>query len=94
MTGENATGLKPLNGTRIHPLSPHALFCLRCIEERPRPRQTVNPGVANRLERGALVQTVRLPSPFKTHKGRLIDHLEITDAGRAAISRATGRPPE
>lgn len=79
--------MQPLNGTKTHPLTAHARFCLACIEEKPRPRQGVNPGVANRLLRTALVESVSLPSPFKSHAGKPVEHLQITDAGRAALEQ-------
>ncbi|SMF94313.1 hypothetical protein SAMN02949497_1623 [Methylomagnum ishizawai] len=73
---------KPLNGSKTHPLSAHALEELRHISEQPLPRSSMNPGVANRLEREALVETVELPSPFvKYRKGKTCPHLKITDEG-------------
>lgn len=60
----------PLNGTNTHPLSEHARAELRAIAEKPVPRRTVNPGVANRLVREALVEDVMLPSPYKNAKHR------------------------
>ena len=80
----------PLNGTRTHPLTEHALAELRDIANRPVPRQAVNPGVANRLLREHLVAEVMLPSPFQTHKGKSIAHLQITADGRARL----GVPPK
>lgn len=78
----------PLNGEKTHPLSDHAFDVLRGLERfGPRPRQEINAGVANRFERGGLAETVRLPSPYITHKGRLIDFMAITDRGREAIQR-------
>jgi len=78
----------PLNGTKTHALSEHARAELRVIADKPVPRQAVNPGVANRLLREALVESVMLPSPFKTHRGRSIEHLRATDAGLAATHSA------
>lgn len=77
--------IQPLNGTRTHPLTAHALAELRDIADQPVPRQEVNPGVANRLEREALVEVVQLPSPFPSHRGRYIAHLRITEAGLAVL---------
>jgi hypothetical protein len=85
-----ARAMKPLHGEKTHPLSAHALAELREMLRAPEPRCGVNPGVADRLLREALVESVDLPSPFPTHKGRRIEHLRITDAGRAAIAKATG----
>lgn len=75
--------MKPLNGEKTHPISAHALAELRHINREPVPSSAVNPGVHNRLLREELVKVVMLPSPFVTHKGRRVAHLEITDAGRA-----------
>jgi len=80
---------KPLNGTKTHPLTAHAMAELRDLSNKPCPRQAVNPGVSDRLLREDLVEVVMLPSPFKTHGGKLLDHMRITDAGR----RAAGMPP-
>jgi hypothetical protein len=76
----------PLNGTKTHPLTAHALAELKDIAAKPVPRQAVNPGVANRLLRGELVESVMLPSPFRTHGGRTIEHLRITDTGRGVVT--------
>lgn len=78
--------LQPLNGEKTHSLSKHAKAELAAMHSGgPVPRQAVNPGVANRLLREALVEEVMLPSPFRTHRGRPLAHLRITEAGRAAI---------
>lgn len=77
----------PLNGTKTHPLSESALGALRSLAHGPIPRQEVNPGVANRLEREDLVDEVDLPSPYKTHKGKKIRFLQINDAGRARLEK-------
>ena len=73
--------MKPLNGEKTHPLTKHALYELEKIRTRPVTWSEVNPGVANRLLREALVTDIMLPSPFKTHKGRKILDLDNTDAG-------------
>lgn len=78
--------LKPLNGEKTHPLTKHAIGILRSIGEKPLPRQSVNPGVANRLERESLVACVQLPSPYMIHGGKTCAHLQITDRGRKALA--------
>lgn len=78
--------MQPLNGTKTHSLSAHAMAALRDIASKPLPRQSVNPGVANRLLRDGLVESVQISSPFTTHNGRSIEHLHITDAGRCALT--------
>ncbi len=80
--------MTPLNGTKTHPLTAHALAELCDIANSPCPRQAVNPGVANRLFREELVESVMLPSPFATHAGKLLEHLRITEAGRRAAGLA------
>ena len=83
--------MKPLNGEKTHPLSAHAVAVLTMIAaSEPVPRQRLNPGVANRLERDALVEEFAAPSPFASHKGRDIAHFRITEAGRAAIAQQRG----
>jgi hypothetical protein len=77
--------VKPLNGTKTHPLSRHALDELRNLANEPLPRSAVNPGVVDRLTRENLVRIVQKPSPFKVHRGGDCDYLEITDAGRERL---------
>lgn len=79
----------PLNGTKTHPLSAHALAELRDIASAPVPCSGVNPGVANRLMRETLIELADLPSPFKVHKGGNCQHYRITEAGRSALLKAT-----
>ena len=76
--------MNPLNGTRTHPLSRTAMEILASIARSPAPRQSINPGVVNRLLREDLVEMVDLPSPYKTVKG-LVSHLRVTAAGRARL---------
>ena len=83
---DGVTHLKPLNGTKTHPLTPASLKALRDLAEKPLPRQELNPGVANRLLREALVESVELPSPYATHKGRAIEHLKASAAGVARLA--------
>lgn len=77
--------MKPLNGTKTHALTPASLGALRDLAAKPMPRQEFNPGVANRLLREALVESVELPSPYATHMGRSIEHLQATAAGVARL---------
>jgi len=76
----------PLYGPKTHPLTKHAKDKLWEINHSPIPASDVNPGVLNRFMREDLVKFVRGPSPFKSHKGKMIDFLEITGAGRAALA--------
>jgi hypothetical protein len=62
----------------IRKLSDHALAELADIRRKPVPSCSVNPGVARRLIADGLVEIVELPSPFKTHKGARIAHLQAT----------------
>lgn len=68
-----------------HALKPASLDALQSLLSSPEPRQSFNPGVATKLVTEGLVESVNLPSPFATHKGRAIEHFRITDAGRAAL---------
>lgn len=74
----------PLNGTKTHPLSAAARAALARIAAMPVPRQELNPGVANRLEREALAEQHDMPSPYRTVRGTVVG-LRITAAGRAAL---------
>lgn len=77
---------KPLNGTKTHPLTQASIEVLRDIARQGFvPRQKLNPGVYDRLDRENLIETAPLPSPYKTHKGKWIDHVGITEAGRLAL---------
>jgi hypothetical protein len=78
--------IAPLNGTKTHPLSEHAIAELRNLATAPEPTTGVNPGVVNRLMRENFAEIVELPSPFKTHKGRPIPYLRITEAGREKLA--------
>lgn len=79
--------MQPLNGVKTLPLTKFSLSVLSDLRIAPQPTQEVNPGVVDRLLRGALVRTVDLPSPYKAHKGGNCPHLQITDAGRALVSK-------
>lgn len=81
--------MTPLNGTKTHPLTRFARSILSSLDRLgPLPTQRINPGVVNRFHREGLTETVRLPSPFKGHAGKPIDHEQITAAGRAALNVA------
>lgn len=84
----SAPTTKPLNGEKTHPLTAHAINWLTDLDKDPWPRQAINPGVVDRLLREALVVPVDLISPYKSHRGKRIEHLRITDAGRAALKAA------
>jgi hypothetical protein len=79
--------MQPLNGTKTHPLKPASVETLRRLAKEALPRQEINPGVANRLERESLVESVDLPSPYVSHKGRLIEHVRATAAGLAMLAQ-------
>ncbi|MEJ6003776.1 hypothetical protein [Paucibacter soli] len=84
--------MQPLNGTKTRPLTAFALAQLRGLAQAPKPRQELNPGVANRLLREALVESVDLPSPYASHKGRSIEHLKASVAGIAVLAEVDGGP--
>jgi hypothetical protein len=68
------------------PLTAFSRKVLASIAKEPVPRNSINPGVADRLLRGDLVESVLLPSPYKLHKGTPIAHLRITEAGRREVT--------
>lgn len=71
----------------MKPLSEHALEELRCMRDMPTARGVINPGVSHKLIDEGFAEVVMLPSPFPTHKGKLIEHLKITEKGMAKIQR-------
>ncbi len=80
----------PLNGTKTHPLSPHAIARLKEISDgRPVPAHVINPGVINRFQRSNLIELIDLPSPYKTGKGKKIAHIQITQAGLDFLASLT-----
>ena len=70
-----------MNGSKYRPLSDVARSILADIAKSPTPCLELNPGVVNRLVGEDLARVVWLPSPYKTHKGREIGFLEITQKG-------------
>ena len=84
--------LPPLNGTKTHPLSPHALRVLRDLwRHGPVPTQEINPGVVNRFHREFLTETVAWPSPYKVHRGGTCPHERITADGERAVREAEAK---
>ena len=77
--------MRPLNGTKTHPLTEHAKGVLRRLRREAVPSQEINPGVVNRLCREHLAEIKDLRSPYAKHKGARINHLVITAAGRAVV---------
>ena len=71
--------MKPLNGTKTHPLKPAALAVLRSlVDGGPRRAHTINPGVRNRLAREGLAEECNI--------GPSGSFYCITDAGRLALA--------
>lgn len=71
----------PLNGTRTHPLTDHAVEVMGTLKTRAVPAQEINPGVLNRLLREQLIDLIDKPSPYKTHRGQPISHARLSDMG-------------
>lgn len=69
------------------------LSALRSIGRAPFPRQGVKPDVADYLIGRAFVREVMLPSPYPSHRGRPMPHLEITEAGRGALEPGPQKRP-
>lgn len=76
---------RPLNGTRTHPLTPHATSELRSLRGGGRPRQEINPGVIDRLSREGLIETYDASSPYRTRKGD-VRFVRLTSAGTERIA--------
>lgn len=72
---------QPLNGSKTHPLSEHAKAALKLLESGPIPPFEINPGVLNRLQRSGFIEYLQLPSPYASHKGKRINHVQLTQAG-------------
>ena len=60
------------------PLSDHADTMLRSL---PLPAQQINPGVRGVLLMHGYACIVKLPSPYKKHKGADIDHYDVSPKG-------------
>jgi len=74
----------PLNGTKTHPLTDHAIGALRKLRAGPLPRQSLNPGIVDRLLREALIELEDGPSPYKTKPGTR-QYAKITPGGLFAL---------
>lgn len=72
-------------GTKHHPLSAFAWGILERLRSGPIPCREINAGVLDRLGRepGPIVETVDLPSPYKTGPtaGKTAPHLRLTPQG-------------
>ncbi len=78
-----------MSSTPLRPLTKHAISELRRIKRSPCPAQEVNPGVSDRVRREGLVETVMLPSPYKTVKGP-VAHFTLSEAGIAKLKEIDG----
>lgn len=86
-----AENVPPLNGTKTHPLSKHAVYALRRLaNEGPTPRQEFNPGVVNRLVREDLAKMEQRPSPYRTVRGN-VSFLVLTNSGKQGIVDADAK---
>lgn len=54
----------------------------RVLRSLPLASQEINPGVRGKLIQLGYAEIVRLPSPYKKHKGANIDHYDVTEKGR------------
>lgn len=68
--------MPPNHGTKTHPLSPKALEALERLKGGPLPTQQLNNGLVDRLLREGC-ELVYLPSPYRTHNGKLIQHIRL-----------------
>lgn len=69
-------------------LTPSVRNALERLIAAPIPSVEVNPGVARKLRDERWATDVDLPSPYKTHKGRLTGHLQITEQGRTTLAKS------
>ena len=83
---------KPLNGEKTHPLSPFAQSVLISLRSGPIPRSDLNPGIADRLLREGCTEIADLPSPYWTHKGKLIPHLRLIEAAAPEAAPPAQKP--
>lgn len=80
-----------LNGGKTKPLTKHARDQLVVIRQQgPIPRSELNPGVRDRLVRGAgpglpYIEEINHTSPYIAHGGKTIAHVVITPAGAAEL---------
>lgn len=72
----------PLNGTKTHPLSAHAIGVLRRLARQSMFGCEINPGVRDRLWREGLAE------PDEEGRGTRV--WTITDAGRARLAEIDG----
>lgn len=64
----------------LRPLSPHAREVLALLAEKPIPRNSLNPGVRDRLIREGLLRY-----EDRARGKRIVTHAVITEAGRAKL---------
>lgn len=86
--------MKSIDTPQTPPLSPHEEAELAALLNKPCPREAMHPHIASQLVRKALVESVLLPSPFKTHAGKPLEHLQITEAGRLAAGLVESVQPD
>lgn len=77
--------MRPLNGTKTHPLSDFSRAKLRELAKGPIPACKINPGVIDRLLREELAECRPMESPFSTVKG-MTRGVWITGAGLSEIA--------
>ncbi len=78
-----------MSSTMLRPLTKHAISELRRISRTPCPAQEINPGVSDRFRREGLVETIMLPSPYKTVKDP-VAHYTVSEAGIAKLKEIDG----
>lgn len=64
------------------PISDKAHDDLADMARNPVPAQEINAGVSHKLLRQGYAEIEHHPSPYKTHKGRMIAHYVATEKGR------------
>lgn len=64
------------------PISAKAADDLADMARRPIAAQEINAGVSHKLLRQGYIEIEHHPSPYKTHKGKMIPHYVATEKGR------------
>lgn len=74
------------------PITAYAAQALSRLAYAPVPSKALNAGLVRALLRGPapLAKVVSLPSPYPAARGEKTAHLEITEAGRAALATFRG----
>ena len=73
--------------TFVSPMSASTVATLRRLRDdvQSTPRESLDPGAVSRLLGDGLIEVVQMKSPYVSHRGRMISHVRITEAGRRVL---------